>query len=345
MPNILPGTDPKRKAVEEIFSAHPKAQFVVMKPAPAKSPAWRGWNRKRPGAGIVIDALAAGNGIALVPATVETAVIDIDAGDPALLQKARPPLCMLKTRRGAHAFYGAGTHPPANKIKRVIELPGGEITADVICGATPHTRRYVVIHSAGALVTLAEALSSGTPPPPFPHDLLAFLPPAAKRYNDDPRRIQKHLSQPRRIDLSNIYPGARNNNLFSVCCRWSQAGVAMHRAGLIKTPDDLLHAAVLWNDEMPVPLSLAEVESIARKAWKYLPLVSGGKGLPFYTHDSQSQRRRQGIMTANRNAARRDQVEAGYALAGEGKSEREIARKTGVPKATIHRWLKPPGIA
>jgi len=343
-----------QESVEKIFRRFPAAQFVIMKPMPAKTPAWRGWNRKRPPCATVIDALSNGNGIAVVPASIGCAVIDIDAGNPELLQQARPPLCLLETKRGAHAFYAAGKSPPANKIGKVIKFPGGEIKADVICGATPQTRRYVVIHTAAALSLLAAALSSGNPPPPFPHDLLE-LSPAAKRYNDDPVRIQRHIYQPpnqppRRIDLTQVYPGGyegkaqtgRNENLFSVCCRWSQAGVAMHRAGKLKTADDLLHAAVLWNAEMPVPLSLAEVEKTAASAWSYLELVSGGKGLPFYTHDEVSQRRRQSLAVAARNAKRKADVCAVYELDAQGKKPREIAAKTGVPRRTVYRWLEKP---
>jgi len=332
-----------QEAVETIFAAHPSAQFVVMKPAPAKSPAWRAWNRKQPSLGAVCDAIGNGNGIAIVPATVACAVIDVDAGDPAVLEQARPPLCMLATRRGAHAYYAAGEKPPRNMNGRIITVAGEELKVDVVVGATPQTRKYVVIHTAAAMTMLATALSSGEPPGryPFPHDLLE-LSPAAARYNESPVRIQAHLNTPRRIDLTRIYPGARNENLFAVCCRWSQAAVAMHRAGKLKTPDDLLHAAVLWNNEFPIPLPLAEVEGVARKAWNYLTLSSGGEGLPFYTHDTESQRRRQSLAVAARNTKRKPEVEAVFALAARGKFPVEIHRKTGVPLTTVKRWLKSP---
>lgn len=353
MSDINACRESSQESVERIFHLHPAVQFVILKPPPAKTPVWRGWTKTRPPIATVMKALDAGKGIGVVPWTLgRLAAIDVDAGDPWLLEQARPPLCMLMTTRGGHAFYAAGENPPRNKNGRVIKLDGGEITVDIICGATPTTRKYVVLHSATAMAMLARALSSGNEPPPFPHDLLTESP-STRRYNADPVRAHRNWKprDPEKyIDLTQIWPGGykgktqtgRNDALFAVLCRGGQIGRAMFKAGKIKTEADLLVLSVRLNELFPVPMSLAEVERTATQAFHYLPLDCGGIGRDFYTHDPESQRRRQPLAVASRNAKRKADVGAVYELAEQGKKPREIAAKTGVPRTTIQRWLKAP---
>jgi len=329
-------------AVQQVFAAAEKhghrPQFVIVHGAgeKLKRPAWKAWNKRRPSQAQAQAAVADGYLLGVVPSSIGRVVIDIDAGDSRRLRELTGPIGYTKSfsGRGEHLWFAAGDAQRNLPGRRIID-GGGEWKVDVI-----HTHPYALVSTAESMRALAVIISGGDGgEKEFPGDLFPeLLKPST------PIDAVKTLEYFRdgTIDLRRVYPGQRNLALFAVCCRGGQLGRAEYKAGRIRSEADLLVMAVQWNEMMPFPLPLAEVETIVRKAMRYLPLDSGGCGRDYYTHDSESQARRGPLAAAARVAKRKPVIEQAYALAAQGKFPVEISRKTGVPLTTVKRWLKPP---
>lgn len=327
-------------AVQQVFAAADRAghrpQFVIVHGAgeKLKRPAWRAWNKRRPSQAQTQAAVADGYLLGVVPSSIGRVVIDIDAGDSRRLRELTGPIGYTKS------YSGRGEHLWFTAADSQRNLPGRRITdgddewkVDVI-----HTHPYALVSTAESMHALAVIISGGDGgAKEFPDDLFPeLLKPST------PIDAVKTLEYFRdgTVDLRRVYPGKRNLALFSVCCRGGQLGRAEWKAGRIRSEADLLVMAVQWNEMFPFPLPLAEVETIVRKAMRYLPLDSGGVGRDYYTHDSESQARRGPLAAAARVAKRKGVIEQVYVLRASGKSGREIGRELGVPRRTVDGWLK-----
>jgi len=336
-------------AVQQVFTVAEKhghqPHFVITRGGERgmKVPLNPGWSYKAgnpPTQTECVDAIRDGRLLGIIPASIGRVVIDTDAGDPRALESHRPPAGYIESvsGRGAHLYYTADETLPDSMKQRNVETPSGKLTVDVIY---KHPHAFIRPDRMRVLVSVIN-----TPPSDgdFPHDLFTDkLKPSTPV--DAAKTLTHYVAATGdyRNDLRRVREGGRHEALFAVCCRGGRLGRAEWKAGRIQTETDLLLRAVQWNYIFPQPLPHEEVESIVRDAFKYLPLESsGGCGRDYYTHDTESQRRRQSLAVAARNAKRKPEVKAVFTLVSQGKFPVEISRKTGVPLTTVKRWLKSP---
>ena len=339
-------------AVEQVFAAaqrmnYPLRMVIAHSEATAKragkrakTPVEYRWNRINPSIDDCRAALNAGYLLGVVPASVKMTVVDVDSGDPALIKTAAPPIASFPSHSGKpgreHLWYSAGAKP-VNIPRRHLVMDENKLRVDVI-HSHPYALTHHYLHLLALIIGGGNAGDGGDGD--FPHDLFpATLKPSAPA---DAVNMQRYWNARRHIDLRKVEMGKRNNALFMVCCWFGQVGAEEYRVGRIKTMADLLTRAVLWNAEMPVPLSLEEVECIVKSAWKYLRR-DGGIGPREkewnWTWDSDNQSRRQVKRWRAHNAKRSPLKERAFQLDAEGKSSAQIARKIRVPASTVRRWL------
>lgn len=328
-----------------VYGIHPQAHFVPIR-KDRKTPLIRGWPRRRLGIDTMADIMRKGHGVGIVPNSIGTAVIDVDAGDPNILAQARPPLAMLMTPRGGHGYYPLGDNPPRN-MAATIDIGDVTLTADVIVGAPG--AKYCVFHGSG-LPTLADSLLQGEPPVDFPIDLIQArdIPIVA---GDDTTstpttaRYVGGIDVHGRIVLARIPKGMRNECLKTVCCGKGERGQQLWDAGEIESVEHFVQIVLEWNREFPQPLPTDEAIRVARSTFRYLHRDAGGKGANYYTHDSESQRRRQLLSVKARLANRarfNTRQEEAQAMRDAGMYVNAIAKRFGVNRRTIHRWLNQP---
>jgi len=251
-----PSREKIRAAVAALFSSG--AHFVIVR-ADKKIPLWRGWKMRRPSPDSVMRALDAGYRIGIIPASVDMAVIDVDAGDPSLLHAAAPPRLLLPTGKPAraHLYYAAGDPPPTNTTQHELTLDGGRLTVDVI-----HSHPYVIIYGWN-LPPVAAAAAGGTGGR-FPGEFFddSDTNRARAKYNRRRAALEDTLHA---IDGRAAGTG-RNNTIF-----WNAWSVAKHDYPAGRLPRaELIHYCYAINSRFADPLDDAEVDKIIGSIWKFL---------------------------------------------------------------------------
>ena len=73
---------------------------------PDKRPLWRGWQKRRPSADGALSHLDDEHGpLGLVPWSLRSTGVDVDAGSPDELARSFAPWADVPSRRGRHLYY------------------------------------------------------------------------------------------------------------------------------------------------------------------------------------------------------------------------------------------------
>ncbi len=337
------------------------ARFVLL--TGEGKPAWRGWLRnRRPWIDQVLGWIEGGELVGVVPATVEGAVADVDAGDPGQLTlgldgQDRP--LTVATPRGEHQWYRA----PGAELTRLPFRDVGGCSGDLI-----GDRQYVRIHLTGwrlyeFVAELADRVAGGTLPE-LPRELQPDLlrsagvlePPAL----DAPRSVTR--ADVAVEDLGQLAPGNRNAGFLAYMRRWlwrqPRAGdpgdVEAFAAWMANAERHATAAySAVTSRDVGEPYTLAEALDTARSAARWVweradpRLVTPVTAL---STDPQSQRRR-GVKREHGTggAAAVEAVEAcqaGMVAAyRDGRTEREIAAWAGLSRRRVRVVLDAAGVA
>ena len=178
-----------------------------------KTPAWRGWNKRKPSLDRAIEWLREDGDMGHIPGRMGLAVFDVDEGDPSRLIRVTEPLTVCPTRRGEHLYWPDRTGGP-RKDGRWTDVLG--------CRGDTRHNGQVKFHPGG-LARLAHAVGTGIDRAgDFPADLftrdeaptldtitsLAGLPTAA-------------TASPDPVELERALPGNRNCALFEALRQWA----------------------------------------------------------------------------------------------------------------------------
>lgn len=319
-----------------------------------KKPAWRQFQRKFPNQEQCLRAVMEdGCLLGVIPHPLGSIVIDVDAGPREVIPAYKTPILSMPSisGRGDHHWYIAGSQQQSNRHISPGQLtaPGmEEIACDIIS-----QNKYVLINPEymHLLVSIINYNTDKSQPFPFdnlfPYDLIEELqrpvranaPEVIKPIKVD--GVIHHVAfVDGLIDFTRVHKGSRNEALYHDLCRGGGRGRKLYKLKLIQSISDLLELAMQNNSQLKYPLSHAEVLKVTKNAWVKLPLECGGTPRDYYTHDSESQRRRAYIRAHKWNASRIKEHELVYRLHNEGKSIRQIATITGIPKSTIYDWVK-----
>ena len=155
-----------------------------------------------------LDVVAAHDGrIGLVPYSIGATALDQDYGDPREMPQT---WTRYKTPRGAHLYYG--DHEARGNQKWQLGDCSGEVRG---------ARGYAILHNHAAH-RVANALASGRQMNlwPFPAELIK----AHEAELIVPTVRQLHAVEPHgkaSVRLEGVFPGARNESLFSVVRLWA----------------------------------------------------------------------------------------------------------------------------
>ena len=129
-----------------------------------KKPRWSGWNTRWPAAktAAIHRALRVGP-IGVIPFSLDSTALDIDAGDPSELLRIHPPWADIPSKRrgGRHAYYD--DDKPRGNADWALHGCSGQVRGG---------RGYVILHEPDGPERLAEALKRRSPGrAPAPRDL------------------------------------------------------------------------------------------------------------------------------------------------------------------------------
>ena len=316
------------QAIQSIYLAG--GHFVICRPD--KSPVWWAWQRVRPGLDLVLEHAGP---LGLIPSSVNTSALDVDAGDPGELMRVCPPMAALDSRRagGKHLYY-SDTEGRGNSQFEVYGCAGEVRSA----------AGYLILWRDGA-GRLADALSDPwARARSWPLDLFEAvgLPPVAPAAADLP--IVKSSAADRcraewsaaaagaAGDLETVGRGSRNCRLFDAVRFWAysvERGPNLH-AWLRRVR---VHALGL-NRCFGMPLDEREAirtaYSISSWCW------SGGGARWHFDHSTAAQRRR-GVKSGKVRRQGTELRDAGIRSAvRNGCSMREVGREFGLTAGAVH---------
>ena len=294
-----------------------------------KKPVWSKWQKRKPS----LDVVAAHDGrIGLVPHSIGATALDVDNGDPSEM-----PAPWLRNRSGkpgrAHLYYG-DDEPRGNQ-----KWEAGDCSGEVR-GA----RGYAILHNGGAH-RVATALASGRQMNlwPFPAELLQLR--EVEPSTPEPfalRAVEPHGKAS--VRLEGVFPGARNESLFSVVRLWAykQRRGADLGAWCGRVRDFALHS----NTRFPHPLIEREATSTAYSVstwiWSQFAEIIPAKGKAPLDHSSiaQSWRGTWGgrASGASRRRANHARDRAIVQAVERGESMRNVAGEHGITEGSV-RWI------
>ena len=144
------------------------AHFVLC--APSKKPIWSGWNLRRPTAEVAALHRREHGLLGVIPWSLRSTGLDVDAGDPRQLLLAFGPWALIPSKRrgGRHAYYD-DTESRANSKWAAFGC-SGEVRGG---------RGYLILHNDGPELLAAALKRRVEGERPWPRDLfeMAGLPP------------------------------------------------------------------------------------------------------------------------------------------------------------------------
>ena len=313
------------------------AHFVL---CDGKRPIWRGWQRRRPPAAVV---LAHEGNVGLMPASIQSSALDVDQGDPTELLAHHPCWANLRSRRGSHLYY-SDTHPRDN----------ANWTAYGCAGEVRSGRGFLVLWQDGA-ASLAAAVRSGPSGARFPADLPLFeaagivLP---VQYAPDATRRDVEALRPVRLpELETVRPGGRNVALFNATRWWAYSAWWSHDGHLASWHALVLNRARQSNRRFPVPLP--DPREVRRTAYSISTWIASGGGPadhdPMKFSERQAARARKlglirrGILYDQHGNLRADVYYRDLSIIADrkgGYSIRAIAKRQGVSKGCVQHVLQ-----
>ena len=191
------------------------AHFVLC--TPDKKPIWNGWPRRRPTAEAAAIHRREDGLLGIIPWSLRSTGLDVDAGDPEQLFSAFVPLVEFASKRrgGRHAYYD-DTEPRGNSKWAAFGC-SGEVRG---------SKGYLILHNNG-LELLAEVLERRVEGArAWPRDLfeMAGLPPVEAREPmpfAEVREPELERSPLIKLPLERTKVGGRGNALFDQVRLWA----------------------------------------------------------------------------------------------------------------------------
>ena len=320
-PAALIGNTPKSPHPEKIRIAltylHDRGAHFVM--LTGKRPLWRGYMRRRP----ALESVLKHGALGIVPWSLRTSALDVDAGEPAELCECCPPVVSLATRRGWHCYY-RDTKPRSNANFNLLGTSGQ------VRGA----KGYLKLWNDGP-VDLLHALLHNPDPCLYPADLLTA---EVTKYRApaDPgqpytRRIP-HVD----VDLSGVPVGNRNNTLFDAVRFWAYA--EMKPSSMSTWYDAVRIYAQSRNVDLRRPLPVREVDRLALSVSSWVWCGGGPSGNITWSPEQRSRggatrKRIQRFENRARDAAIVRAVSSGVSM-------RKTARDVGLDEGTIRNIMR-----
>ena len=302
-----------------------------------KIPAWRGWQKRRPGFESTLrHRFMEGGRVGLIPGRFKrqyrSSVADVDEGPADELARATNPYANLPTSRdgGAHLYYRDSLEG----------RPNGSFSAHECRGDIRGGRGFALLHDGGAILLAAALERLG----PYQLDLLphawpegTFEPvqaPAAAARERQPGKRTAPRPLPD-LDLERVGPGRRDVSLFEV------VRLAVREWPLDPTLDawvDRVRAfADVQNQRFPIPQADWEVR---RLSWSVASWNWDRPGPRSFDHTPEAQARRRRVSHAYWKGRTRPRWERAAQLRAEGLTQVAIAELLGVTQATVSRDLR-----
>lgn len=277
--------------------------------------------------------LAHPGSVGLIPWSVETSALDVDAGESSQLSLFHQPLVAIRSQRpgGQHLYYR--DHVPRGN---------GHWAAFGCSGEVRSARGYLILYR-DAPVLLAHALAYNKGDCPFPAGLLEYVEPVEADTGDvvalddldtaDPHQIR--LLTPPAPALERVQKGRRNNALFDAVRFWAYEARKTSYAAWLRSVEARTLAE---NRRFPQPLTERHAKTTAYSiaVWTWTT-YRGGYGHAF----TMEQRARGGIThgrqrqydTRERNVQIIHLWEAGH-------SQREISALVGLSRVAVQKVIK-----
>ena len=334
------------------FGAH----FTLSAPDTPKRPIGKHWQKHRPSSAKIINWIREGGAIGLIPASVDSVVLDCDKGNPESLAREFPPYCQYQSRTPGHHHLWYQSNQPVQlylwsyqgcsgeviSSNRHISLPTPQHLSTIYQGMidnpiTPFPLTSILTPpmpplssdksqdsvTSDSFITHIQDTYSPHNPPITPLNLIGSSHPYA------PNLIGKVDTH--RVDSASI--GERNISLFEDLRKWAyqqpqgqdyrvwEWTVAEHAAELRE------HLPSLW--DFGIPEALATAKSVAQWTWEHT-----GAGVS-HSHDTERQRKR-GYLSGKRRRQRAHNRDTEIVVwRGKGKSWREISELMKMPESTI----------
>ena len=221
------------------------AHFVLC--TPDKKPIWNGWPRRRPTAEAAAIHRREDGLLGIIPWSLRSTGLDVDAGDPEQLFSAFVPLVEFASKRrgGRHAYYD-DTEPRGNSKWAAFGC-SGEVRG---------SKGYLILHNNG-LELLAEVLERRVEGArAWPRDLfeMAGLPPVEAREPmpfAEVREPELERSPLIKLPLERTKVGGRGNALFDQVRLWAYQ--QSKGPSLIDWKERVLAYALRQNERFSIP--------------------------------------------------------------------------------------------
>ena len=303
------------------------AHFVLC--TPNKKPIWKRWPRRRPTAEVAALHRREHGPIGVIPWSLRSTGLDVDAGDPRQLLLAFGPWALIASRRrgGLHAYYD-DTEPRGNSKWAALGC-SGEVRG---------SKGYLILHNDG-LELLAEALERRVEGArAWPRDLfeMAGLPPVAAREPmpfAEVREPELDRSPLIEVPLERVQVGGRGNALFDQVRLWAYQ--QSKGPGLIDWKARVLAYALRQNERFSIPFGRypGDGGEVASTAWSISSWTWCGGGALDHGFVAQSRRGVAGAKVKRYLSYERDLEIVRRLDAGE--SQRAVARELGVSRWTV----------
>ena len=334
-------------------------------PLQDKRPIWRNWQRRRPTIDQILNHIEHRGLIAVIPASLHCAALDIDRGSPiALLASYHPRFVFRSLNQGRlHAWFPTQCQPTNSRTYRCQDpnCPARPGDFNYLPDSPDHCQGQVIGHNAyvilwnTALSDLADALDYERTFPnrlaPHQIGILPLIRPArpVTRNNNKPGKngqddVFQNPAWPMTHDLSHIRPGHRNTALFHLI-RHPAYSLRRHYTGQNTYPTYLQaiirmarQARLTIPDRTGFPQKEADdvARSIANWSWIH---ISPSKSHRRYNHHPELQRQRRACLTRKQHemkATRQSLTAWHHAL---GHKPRAIAQTLQVSTRTTQRDL------
>ena len=350
-----------------ITTFHEGGAHYVLLNKDSKTPIWKAYHKpkNRPALHQVLNHLAQGKPVGVIPASINLLLLDVDQVSPQGLQsflELHPPAYSHPSATPGH--YHLWYHSAQEyRSKNRVHIAAHQLTCDVRSANEGYAVLYEPENLLQALRQHRDARAWLPDPNGLYYKLRPYLPPPPRRKRSraaqQPQQ-QKMLAMtssqqpkplpsppPEAFALATIQAtqkGARNITLFDQV-RWTYR--KLHRNDAT-TPeltqqdwtDDIIDTAIRWNARFPEPLSPAETAktavSIANYLWHH---PSHGRKSYLSDTDPATQRSRQQKQAQSRRARNRPRDRLIEALYNEGLPQRAIAQRVGLTPGRISQLV------
>ena len=324
------------------------AHFVLCNPNTPKKPAYKHWLKQPPHSAKSINWIRQGGALGLIPASIDSAVLDVDSGNPESLARDFKPYAQYESRTRGHRHLWYESRQPVQLYLWEFGDCSGQVISSNRHISLPTPEHVSVIYQG--MVTNSDCV--------FPD--ISFLSPISDSLlvtSDSDRLLVTSDSHSYtltdtgiqdaqdattligkvhtlKVDRASI--GERNISLFDDLRRWAyqQPRGRDYRVWEWTVSEYALelreHLGNLW--DFGIPETLATGKSVALWTWE-----NGGAGVS-HSHDSEGQRKRAYLRAkrARQRAHNRD-AEIVVWRDAHGESWREIAALMGMSQAGVRK--------